>query len=1289
MEDQSEVQAGGRAAGPTAVSPVHPGEMAALIAAKDWSLTPLGPMDKWSSSLRMMTRFLLANRFPLLLWWGPDHISIYNDAYRPILGTKHPRALGQPVRECWSEIWHILEPLIQSPFQGGPSTWSEDFELEIRRRGFLEETHFTVAYSPVPDETARGGIGGVLATVHEITPQVLSERRGALLRDLSARSAEAKTAEEACAITADVFLRHAKDVPFALIYLIDGDGEARLAGAAGLPVDGLASSAQVKVAKGLEDEKGWPLARVLHTERSEVVRDVAARFEVPWPDPSQQALVLPIRSNLAHRMAGVLVAGTSARLELDRSYRAFFDLAVSQLAAAIGNARAYEEERHRTLALEELDRAKTVFFSNVSHEFRTPLTLMLGHIVDGLEDASDPLSQGQRARLETAERNGLRLLKLVNSLLDFSRIEAGRIEASYEATDLSALTSEIASTFRSLVERAGLGLILDCRPLAQPVFVDREMWEKIVLNLLSNAFKFTFEGEIAVRVEADASFARLVVRDTGTGIDEEHLPHIFERFYRVQGARGRTYEGTGIGLALVRELARLHGGRVSVSSEVNRGTTFTVELPLGSAHLPKRRLVEPARTRASTAVRATTFVEEAAGWVRGGTEDALGLEPSPLAVTVEGPCSTTLLVADDNGDMRAYLQRLLRPLAVVETAADGVEALASIRRRLPDLVLADVMMPRLDGFGLVQALRGDERTRTLPIVLLSARAGGEASVEGMNAGADDYIVKPFAARELVARVRSQLELSRLRREHAEELRASEERFRALVTTSSDAVYRMSPDFSEMRYLRGRPFLADMELPSRSWLEKYVYPEDQPRVLAAIRTAVRDRSTFALEHRVLRADGSVGWAFSRAVPLRDANGDIAEWFGAASDITDRKLAEEALRKANSELAETDRRKNEFLAVLSHELRNPLAPIRNGTHILERAVPGSDQARRALVVINRQVRQLSRLVDDLLDLTRISRNKIQLQLELLDLNEIVRRTLDDHRSLFEGADVELEFEPAPKPLFVQADSNRLAQVVGNLLQNAIKFTPGGGRATVTVSADGEEKAAVRVADTGAGMTPDLVSRLFQPFMQEESGLVRTKGGLGLGLALAKALVRQHGGDITAHSAGPGQGAEFMVTLPLVAGASLPRVEEAETVLKRRTILLIEDNLDAAESLAELLALAGHQVELASDGPEGLAKAHELRPDLVLCDIGLPGMDGYEVAQTLRADEALRGTYLVALSGYALPQDIERARYAGFDSHLAKPPSLDRLNDLLRDLAGPSERAGGRPDFHDAGASPDVAE
>ncbi|MBI5531339.1 MAG: response regulator [Deltaproteobacteria bacterium] len=379
-----------------------------------------------------------------------------------------------------------------------------------------------------------------------------------------------------------------------------------------------------------------------------------------------------------------------------------------------------------------------------------------------------------------------------------------------------------------------------------------------------------------------------------------------------------------------------------------------------------------------------------------------------------------------------------------------------------------------------------------------------------------------------------------------------------------------------------------------------------------------------------------------------------------DITERRRGEQALR-------EMDRRRNDFLAVLSHELRNPLSPILNSLYILELAPAGSDRSRRAQEVIRRQTGQLARLVDDLLDVTRITRNKIQLQRERLELNVLVRGVVEDHLPQFENSEVSLELKPAPAPVYVLADGNRLAQVIGNLLQNASKFAGRNGSARVSVSTDaGERRAVVRIADSGVGLAPAMLSRLFEPFSQADSSLDRSKGGLGLGLALVKGIVDLHGGEVSVHSAGLGKGAEFTIKLPLdLAGkAKTPALRPAVARSPWR-ILIIEDNIDAADTMKEVLEFGEHQVAVAYTGPQGLKSAREFSPDLVLCDIGLPGMDGYEVAHAIRNDDSLKHAYLVAVTGYALPDDLQRATSAGFDRHLAKPVSIERLEEVLASL------------------------
>jgi signal transduction histidine kinase len=764
---------------------VEGGEMGRLIRSIDWSATPLGPAESWPQSLRTTVSLCLASNFPISIAWGPKHVLIYNDGYWPVCGGKHPRSMGQDFSECWASAW----PVIGEPFDralAGHASFIENQRMFLDRNGYLEETFFTFSFSPIRDES--GGVGGVLNPCHETTAEMLSERRIRALRDLAARTGKAKSVEEVLVLSAQILAAYDLDVPFVLLYARDAnDPRARLVARTGL-------GRSAEACPSVLDLKGsaqsfWPVAEVFGSGEPAQVNDLGPRLGPPpcgpYPEPPKTALLLPITPPGAERPAVVLVAGVSPRLPLNEAYRNFYDLLAAGVTAAIANAQAYDEARRRAEALAEIDRAKTTFFSNVSHEFRTPLTLMLGPVEDLLARSQTDLSPAAAEQLQIVSRNGLRLLRLVNTLLDFSRIETGRVKARYQPTDLAAFTTDLASAFRAAIERAGLQFAVDCERFGESAFVDRDMWEKIVFNLLSNAFKFTFEGEITVRVRQVGANAELRVQDTGTGIPEAEMPRLFERFHRVQNAHARTHEGSGIGLALVQELVKLHGGSIAAESVPGEGTTFIVALPLGSAHLPPDQVEEP-RTGAPTGTGAAPYVEEALRWLpeEDRSEDDLGSELLPpqyetLPVAAFGPDQDQgdrrprVLVADDNADMRHYLVRLLAERYQVEAAADGEAALATGRKHPPDLVLTDVMMPRLDGFGLLRELRADPRTRDVPVIMLSARAGEESRIEGMEAGVDDYLIKPFSARELVARVGAHLQMTRMRRDADETLRASE------------------------------------------------------------------------------------------------------------------------------------------------------------------------------------------------------------------------------------------------------------------------------------------------------------------------------------------------------------------------------------------------------------------------------------------------------------------------------------------------------------------------------------
>jgi len=776
------------------------GALGRLVREFDWTKTPLGAIEQWPQSLKTVVRTLLTSRFAMWMSWGPELTFLYNDDYaRMTLGKKHPWALGKPSREVWKEIWDDIGPRIHRVLETGQATWDEALLLFLERSGYREETYHTFSYSPLSGDD--GTVAGHLCVVTEETDRVIGERRLKTLRSLAVELSKSITEEDVVSCIARCLGENQKDLPFTLLYLFTEDGnEARLACQTGMAEPHPAAPGSIHLS---EKNQPWPVGELLTGKDSIVVENLPERFEsVPsgsWDKSPWRALLLPITSQGQDKPAGVIVAALNPFRPLDVSYAGFINLVAGQIAASVANARAYSAEKKRAEALAEIDRAKTAFFSNVSHEFRTPLTLMLGPLHDLLARSQTHLSPTAKEQLELVSRNGARLLRLVNTLLDFSRLEAGRVQAVYQATDLAGFTSELASVFRSATDKAGLRLRVDCPDLGEPVYVDRDMWEKVVLNLISNAFKFTFEGEIAVSVGRVGNMAELRVRDTGVGIPAEAIPKLFERFNRVPNVPSRTHEGSGIGLALVHELVKLHGGSVRVESRTGEGSTFVVSIPFGQGHLASGQL-GGSRSLSSTAVGAKPFVEEALRWLpdsAAGADEILSVQdellPVPCPAVSETAVRARVLIADDNSDMRQYLARLLSEQYQVETVADGQAALQAAQTTPPDLIVSDVMMPILDGFELLKALRADEQTRTIPVILLSARAGEESRVEGIQAGAGDYLTKPFSARELLARVSGRLEIARLQRDRETQLRISQaeleqrvqERTRKLVNVSQE------------------------------------------------------------------------------------------------------------------------------------------------------------------------------------------------------------------------------------------------------------------------------------------------------------------------------------------------------------------------------------------------------------------------------------------------------------------------------------------------------------------------
>lgn len=1101
--------------------------MGAYMRSFDWSKTLLGPVENWPQSLRTSVSTCLNSRFAILIWWGPELVMLYNDAYRDIIVGKHPSALGHPGRDCWPEIWNIIGPMLEGVIERGEATWSNDLLLILERNGYAEECYFTFSYSPIRDES--GGVGGVFEPVTETTDHVIGARRLRTLRDLATRAGRARETDEACSAVAETLAANPYDVPFAALYLFDDKrSTAKLMGTAGVQVGSRIAPQFMSLV-----ELPVRLADALKSERLTTVEDLADMLgSLPggaWDTPSRDGVVLPIVMPGQTTSIGFVLAGISPRKRLDLSYRTFFELVGGHISTALADARAQQEERKRAEALAEIDRAKTLFFSNVSHEFRTPLTLMLGPVEAMLERSNDSDSS-DREELRVVHRNGMRLLKMVNTLLDFSRIEAGRVQALYEPTNLAMFTADVASAFRSAMHRAGLEFIIDCPQVAELAYVDRDMWEKIVLNLVSNAFKFTLAGSVAVRVREGTDRFELLVDDTGTGIPEYELPRVFDRFHRVEGARGRTHEGTGIGLALVYELAKLHGGFVRVESSVGKGSTFIVSVPKGRAHLPAEH-VGSAHIVSSTRVAASAYVDEALRWL---PEAGPSLETLRFASdSVHAPHVQTvtgrILLADDNADMRAYIRRLLGDHYEVRAVSNGVEALAAARQDPPDLILTDVMMPVLDGFGLLRELRASDSTGTIPVILLSARAGEDARIEGLQAGADDYIVKPFTARELLARVGAHLAMSRLRRDAADrerglraEAEAAHERAATILESISDSFVALDRDwrFTYMNAEAERQAgLTRDQLIGRALWEAF------PGLLgteleAQYRRAMNERLATQTEFFYQPWQR---WLELRIYPAKD--GGLSVFY---EDITARKHTEEALRKSNDALRAMNADLEQFAYSASHDLREPLRIVRTYCQLLSRNYAGElDPAAQEIVEYCVDgARRADALLTDLLAYIHASLGPDDAR-EAVPLQSALDGALLNLRAAIEESGATITYDPMPALPIAAVHAQQIFQ---NLIGNALKYRRDA-PPVVHVGAQKQGSGWVfSVRDNGIGIDPQYTTQVFGLFKRLHSA--SEYSGTGIGLAICKKLVERYGGRIWVESE-LGKGSTFFFFIPELAG------------------------------------------------------------------------------------------------------------------------------------------------------------
>jgi signal transduction histidine kinase/DNA-binding response OmpR family regulator len=1269
-----------------------------------WQDTPLGPPGSWPQSLKTVVRILLTSRYQMWMCWGPQLTMFYNDAYGPTLGVKQQWALGASAREVWKEIWPDIGPRIEHVLQNGEATWDEGLMLLLERSGYPEETYHTFSYSPLADDD--GKIVGMLCVVTEETERVIGERRLFSLREIAADIAGNNTMAGVLDALQRQLNNNLKDLPFTMTYLFDEQGIAQLACGSGVEPNHAIAPAAIDPA---DPDAVWPADEILSQRTVLNLSDLKDRFTAmptgAWDKAPREAIIAPIAQQGQVEPAGFLVAGINPYRRMDDAYLGFINLVAGQIASGLANAQAYQEAWRRADALSELDRAKTAFFSNVSHEFRTPLTLMLGPLEDVMNQPDHLPLRDHRQLVQIAHRNGVRLLKLVNTLLDFSRIEAGRDQAFFEPLELAGYSAELASNFRSALEKAGLKLAVNCAPLPQPVYVDRDMWEKVILNLLSNAFKFTFEGSIGIEVRssADGLRAEVTIRDTGTGIPASELPHVFDRFRRVEGARGRSIEGSGIGLALVQELIKVHGGSITVQSEVGEGTAFTVSLAFGSAHLPADRIGK-GRAQTTGAARVQAFVDEALSWLVDTSRAADAAAHSGLTaeigavapITGAGAGGQRVLVADDNIDMRTYLQKLLEAAGFkIDAVSDGEQALAAIRERRPDLVLSDVMMPKMDGFALLAALRADAELRDIPVLLLSARAGEEAKVEGFAAGANDYLTKPFSARELVARVRANLDLATLRRESEEalrrlneslekqvadrtaDLRAKEARLRTIFGTSYTYQGYMATDGTLLD--ANATSLAGINAQLADVIGKPYWDTPwfggTPGMTDIVRAAipvVAAGDVVRQEIHVNLPQGGWRWFDFQMRPVRDNQNAVVAIVPEAVEVTARRAAEQALRQAQ---------KMESIGQLTggvaHDFNNLLTIIVGSLETLRRQIkqPGFDAGNleRLAESAMRGAQRAASLTQRLLAFSR----QQPLDPKPVDVSRLVSGMSDLlHRTI--GEQISIETVVAGGLWRTNIDANQLEIAIINLAVNARDAMPNGGKLTIETSNISLDEGyaldqaevvpgqhvMLAVTDNGAGMSRDTVLKAFEPFFTTKD----VGHGTGLGLSQVYGFVKQSGGHVKIYSE-LGMGTTVKIYLPrLYSSESASPAEPVARVAKGRegeTILAVEDDIDVRAHTCGSLRELGYRV---LEAPNGEAALGVLRAnpevDLLFTDVGLPGgMNGRQLAEAARN---LNGKLKVLFTtGYARNAIVHDGRLDPGVQLITKPFSYAALSGKVRDM------------------------
>ncbi|KAG8934383.1 hypothetical protein FRC01_003340 [Tulasnella sp. 417] len=1381
-------------------------EMVEFLRKYNWDGHPLGHPDQWPQSLKTSMSAVMASPYPWALWWGPDLVLLYNDAYAIMSGTKHPGLFAQYGKIAWGELWEAIGPLADQVVRERKSVAREDDLLFFGRltdKMLPEETYHNWAWIPAIVED--GSVGGFFNTTFENTSKILYERRIQILRSLGDKTALARSRTEFAEAMRVVLSNDAhKDVPFAAFYfnIVDApakagrEGEphrpqkarirvtstlafqigvpeghpaipgrevrmldpitwrssppmvARRSGASpgstidarSLPDDttvvahtpGDSDAMLDTIGDALQtDETAWPFFDVFSAKRPLHITSLPASIgkgfglrKNGWNDVPREAIIMPIAAEGDEVPIGVMVLGVNTRRPYDAEYQTWIELLHMTLSSTLTATLGREAELKKAEQLAQLDAAKTSFFSSASHELRTPLTLIAGPVQEALRLTSE---QRVKQQLTMTTRNIERLQKLVDSLMDFTRVEGGRMYGRFRATSLADYTTDLAELFRNPIEKNNIEYVVtNDHNNEATAFVDHDLWEKVVFNLIGNAFKYTLSGQVHVHTSYRPGWAEFSVRDTGCGIPANEQDKVFERFHRVS-ATARSHEGTGIGLALTRELVKLHGGYITLEStpvdkddpEAPHGSNFTVHIPLGYEHLPPANVDEElAGIRVAPRAYGRAMIEEAKGWNKAKAQ-------SDDRDRSESGGSESNANSNTDSSKSGEFSGIFRfspddTILIVDDTEDAINGLVVLEEKAPDLVLSDVMMPGMDGIQFVGAIRERPRISWTPVILLTARAGEEARVEGLTSGADDYISKPFKTQELVARVHLHLNLGKRKREL---LNLFEERTKEIKIVS---------DLSPVGIFR-TDNQGEMTYTNRRWHEITDYPSNQPLTnwLWNIHPEFQ-KEVLELTTRVLQTgDGGsleIRWQNERWTKLQVesiSNGLI----GTVTDVSDRHLYEAAriaqaqereaiaqLRAADAERqrAEADerRRAQELLVdVTSHELRQPVSAILNCSQLVRTNLSNLAEALRKsraatpFVPTDSLLRQIEddldaldsiyqcglsqeRIANDVLSLSRLQLDTLSIHTIDFQLLPELQRIISIFASELKMKKINFNMNIGQSVVVlnvdrVSSDRTRFAQILTNLMSNAIKFTdiaPLPDRQIVVyleVSLDppqankciapplpqniDEVKEKIKipgtliyvyvaVQDSGPGLKPGDLTLLFQRFQQGEllwSNSHEVFGGSGLGLFVSRKLCELMGGNIDVDSV-YGQGATFRFYLQMkTAGEPEPKpAPSPESPAKAKPavaappapsqtayhILITEDNIINQTVLNRQLKQAGFTTELASNGKEAIEKIKRLafgtdnidpslprRFDAILMDCEMPVMDGHTATREIRRLES----------------------------------------------------------------------